>query len=313
MRIFRGFDSLDPGEFENPVATIGVFDGMHLGHRAVIDSTRDLARCFSGESVAVTFTIHPRLVLTGKAPAPITSVAHRLVLMERYGLDKAVVLPFDETVRSMSADDFADRVFREGIGARGLVLGFDSRFGKNRQGDLEFVREWAKDKGIRVRSAPPVLKEGRPISSSAIRAAIAQGQHDLAQSMLGRPVAVYGLVRRGKGRGRKIGFATANLDLFGELCPPSGVYAGWARRQGRWQPALVNIGGRPTFDGENAEVSVEVHIPGIEEDLYGEEIEVQFIRRLRDERRFPGIDELVAQIRKDRDELFRVVEEVHRP
>jgi riboflavin kinase/FMN adenylyltransferase len=313
MKVLRGFDSLDPARFTQPVATIGVFDGMHLGHRAVIDSTRDLARGFEGESVAVTFEIHPRLILTGKTPAPITSVSHRLVLMERYGLDHTVLLPFNDQVRNMSAEEFADRVFLRGLAVKGIVLGFDSRFGKDRQGDLGFVTEWAEEKGIVVRSAPPVLKDGRPISSSVIRDAIARGKHELAQAMLGRPVAVYGRVVPGSGRGRDIGFGTANLDLEGELSPPEGVYAAWARRGGRWMPALVNIGRRPTFDANGGTVTVEVHIPGLSEDLYGEEIEVQFIRRIRGERRFKGAEELVAQIGRDRDELFRLVEEVRRP
>ena len=313
MKVLRGFDSLTPGRFKRPVATIGVFDGMHLGHRAVIDCTRDLAREFDGDAVAVTFDIHPRAVVSGRAPRQITSVPHRLVLLERYGLDHTVLLPFDDTVREMSPDEFADRVFRNGIGVRGLVLGFDSRFGKDRKGDLDFVRAWAQEAEIVVRSAPPVLREGRPISSSVIRDAIARGEHEFAQAILGRPVAVFGRVERGKGRGTGLGFATANLDLMGELCPPIGVYATWARLEGRWWPALTNVGKRPTFEDAEAETTVEVHIPGVDRELYEEELEVQFIRRIRDERKFDGPDELVAQIEKDRDLLHRIVDEVKGP
>ena len=312
MKVHRGFDALSPGAFERPVATIGVFDGMHLGHRAVIDTTRDLARDFGGDAVAITFEIHPWLVTRGQAPRPITSVAHRLVLLERYGVDHTVLLPFTEEVRSISAEDFSRRVFVEGLAVKGIVLGFDSHFGRDRQGDIDFVREWAADRDIVVRSAPPVLRDGRPISSSAIRDAIARGQHDLAQDMLGRPVAVFGKVVPGSGRGADLGFATANVDVSGELTPPLGVYAAWTRLEGRWRPALVNIGRRPTFE-EDGDVTVEVHIPGVAEPLYGRELEVQFVSRIRSEKQFASAEELTAQIGRDRGELDRIVRETGRP
>ncbi len=313
MRVLRGFSALSPGEFRSPAATIGVFDGMHLGHRAVIDATLELAQELGGESVAITFDAHPRIVLTGRAPPPITSVPHRLALLERQGIDTTVLLPFDADTRDIPAGEFCDRVFRDGLGVRGLVLGFDSRFGRGREGDLEFVRAWAKDKDIVVRSAPPVLMDGERVSSSAIREAILRGDHDLAQAMLGRPVAVYGRVVPGDQRGREIGFPTANIDLEGELCPPDGVYAAWARVRGVWLPALVNLGRRPTFTGETGEHRVEVHIPGLSEDLYGEYLEVRFITAIRRERRFPDVEALVAQIRRDREELARIVAEAGRP
>ncbi|MHC4472249.1 MAG: riboflavin kinase, partial [Planctomycetota bacterium] len=256
---------------------------------------------------------HPRLVVKGHAPRIISSVPHRLVLLERAGIDCTALLPFDDAIRDMGAGDFADRVFVQGIGAKGVVLGFDSRFGKDRKGDLEFLRAWAAGKDVVVRSAPPVLREGRPISSSVIRDAIERGEHDFAQSMLGRPVAVFGKVVPGSGRGRDIGFATANLDLEGELCPPRGVYAAWARLMGRWHHALVNIGGRPTFERDEGETIVEVHVPGVGRTLYGEEMEVQFIRRIRDEKRFPDAEALAAQIRMDAEELDRIVAEVRSP
>jgi len=178
---------------------------------------------------------------------------------------------------------------------------------------MVLLGRWAEDKGVVVRSAPPVLADGRPISSSVIRAAIEKGDHDRAQAMLGRPVAVYGTVVPGSGRGTELGFATANLDVRGELCPPIGVYAAWACCMGRWHPALVNIGRRPTFESAEAPILVEVHIPGVEGPLYGLEVEVQFIRRIRDEQRFPDVASLVARLKKDRAELDRIVAEVHAP
>jgi riboflavin kinase/FMN adenylyltransferase len=313
MKVHRGIDALNPELFRAPVATIGVFDGIHLGHRAVFEATRELAREVDGESVVVTFDNHPRGVVSGKVPRMLTSVPHRLVLLRRLGMDHAVLLPFDEELRETPAEVFADRVFAEGIGVRGIVLGFDSRFGKDRAGDEALLKTWSEGKDVRIRSAPPVLVDGRPISSSVIRAAIAEGEYDRAQAMLGRPVAVYGEVVPGSGRGADLGFATANLDVGGELCPPNGVYAAWSCCMGRWHPSLVNIGTRPTFDGEDAPVHVEVHIPGVESELYGLEIEVQFIRFLRDEMKFADADALIAQIRKDREELDRIVADVHAP
>lgn len=313
MKIHRGIDGLSPEQFRNPVATIGVFDGIHQGHRAVFEATRDLAREVDGESVVVTFDNHPRAVVQGRAPRMLTTVPHRLVLLERVGLDHTVVLPFTKELMATPAREFADRVFRDAIGVKGVVLGFDSRFGKGREGDETLLRDWAAGQDIRIRSAPPVLVSGRPISSSVIRAAIADGDHDRAQAMLGRPVAVYGTVVPGSGRGADLGFATANVDVAGELCPPNGVYAAWACCVGRWHPALVNIGTRPTFEDEDAPVLVEVHIPGVEGELYGLEVEVQFIRRLRDERRFPDVDALIAQLTEDRAELDRIVADMHAP
>jgi riboflavin kinase/FMN adenylyltransferase len=301
MRRVHGLDDLAPGLFRKPVAALGVFDGVHLGHRAVIAETVALARDAGGEAVAVTFDIHPRVLVEGRGPGLITSLPHRLLLLERAGAAAAVVLRFDEALRDRSAESFLGDILLARMGIAGLVLGPDSHFGKDRRGNPELARSILEPRGVPVRAVGPVEGSRGPVSSTAIRAAIRAGDLDGAASMLGRPVSVLGTVVRGDGRGRSLGAPTANLDLSHEIRPPRGVYVGRAvLPPGAPRDALVNVGGRPTFHPEGtAEDTVEAWFPGWEGDLYGAELEVEFLARLREERRFAGPGELKAQIRRD--------------
>lgn len=259
-----------------------------------------MAARIGGEVVVLTFHVHPRAVTTGDAPPLVTSLAHRVGLLAREGVDTTIVLRFDEDLREMSAERFIEDVLVGGIGVRGVVVGHDTHFGHHRRGDPEMLRAVLGPRGVPVESTEPVrLRDGTIVSSSAIRAAVARGDLDMAARMLGRSPALFGRVVRGDGRGRRLGFPTANLDLDGELRPGRGVYGAAVAIDGRTWPAAVNIGGRPTFHPEPAADTVEVHVVDWAGDLYDRELEVFLFGKIRDERRFDGPDALRAQIAAD--------------
>jgi riboflavin kinase/FMN adenylyltransferase len=300
VRTIYGTEGLDPERFRNPVVTLGVFDGIHRGHRAVLARTREMAARRNGEVVVLTFDVHPRKVTTGRPPPLITSLEHRLLLLAREGVDVTIVLQFDEALRQTAAEDFVQDVLLGGIGAVGVVLGHDSHFGLNRRGNVALVRRMLEPRDIPVEDTEPVtLTDGTVVSSSAIRAAVAAGDLEDAARLLGRPPALYGIVVRGDRRGRQLGFPTANLDMRHELRPGRGVYGGKTAIDGVTWPAVVNIGGRPTFSPEEDEDTVEVHVLGYDGDLYGRALEVTLFDKLRDEARFDGPDALRDQITRD--------------
>lgn len=305
MRRFFGLGELRPGLLRDPVATVGVFDGVHRGHRQVFYELEVWARASGSEAVAITFDRHPVALLRGIEVPALLSLEHRLLEMERHGVDAAVVLDF-ATVRDLSPEQFLRQVLLERLGCRRLLLGFDSRIGKDRAGDAHNLPPIGAAMGIEVRIASRVFdRAGRKIGSSAIREAIQRGDLEAAENMLGRPVAVYGRVVKGAGRGRALGTATANLDLGGEALPPDGVYLVRVFRGAATAPGLANLGVRPTFGG--GERAFEVHVPGWTEDLYGEVVEVRLLRRLRGETRFESPDALRAQIERDLEALRRAV------
>ncbi len=307
MRRVTGLESLSPALFRRPVATLGVFDGVHLGHRAVLAETAALAREVRGEAVAVTFDVHPRVVVEGEGPGMLTSLEHRLRLLGEGGAAAAVVLRFDAALRERSAESFVEEVLLGRMGIAGLVLGPDSHFGKDRRGNPDLARALLGPRGIPVRSLGRVEGPRGPVSSTAIRRAIREGDLAAAEEMLGRPVTVLGTVVRGDGRGRSLGYPTANLDLSHEIRPPRGVWVGRATLPDgspRW--CLVNVGGRPTFhpEGEVPD-TVEAWIPGFDGDLYGREVILEFHVRIREERRFSGPAALREQIVLDHDRMVQ--------
>jgi len=303
MRRHVGVAALAPTAFRGPVATIGVFDGLHRGHCHVVEHLRAFADRVGGEAVVVTFDTHPMAVIAGAPPRHILSTEHRLVLLERLGVDAVVVLPFDEAMRAVPYDVFTRDVLVAGLGIRGLLFGYNSNFGHRGAGTPETLAPLAAEHGFEVVEAPSIHLAGRPISSSRIRDAIERGDFHEAGLMLGRPHTLFGTVVRGDGRGRTLGFPTANVDLGGEITPPAGVYQVVADVRGQRYAAVANLGYRPTFDGGGGGPPsvplLEVHVPGIDFDFYGEPLEVEFVRKIRDERTFPSKEALLAQIRAD--------------
>jgi len=293
------------------VVSLGMFDGVHLGHQAILAANVARARALGAEPTVVTFRRHPKFLLLGRAPKTLTTLQHRLELFERAGIEHAVVLPFDDALRSLAALDFVRSIALEGLGARSFVLGFDSKFGRDRGGTPESLRA----AGFDVRVAEKVVVQGRPVSSSAIREAVELGDLAGAGAMLGRPVSVFGRVVHGQNLGQGLGFPTANLNLHQGLHPPPGVYACRVHHRGaggarRTYLGVANIGFRPTVAAVPARrPEVEVHLLDFQGDLYGERLELEFVAHLRGERRFGSVDELRAQIGRDvdraRDELRR--------
>jgi riboflavin kinase/FMN adenylyltransferase len=303
LRRYAGPEAATPEAFHTPVVTIGMFDGLHRGHRHVIEHLCALADRAGGDAVVVTFETHPRLVLEGKAPGLLLSTEHRLLLLGRLGVDAVVLLPFDEQMRQTTYEAFVRDLLVKRIGVSTLLLGFDSNFGHGGEGTAATVAPLAAELGFEIVEAPPISLHGEPISSSRIRAAILEGDFATASDMLGRTPALYGVVIRGDGRGRTLGFPTANIDLEGELLPPPGVYQVVTTLRGERRAAVANIGVRPTFLPDGAEGPavpiLEVYVPGVDFEFYGERMEVELVRKIRDERRFPSKEALVAQIKQD--------------
>lgn len=303
MHVSHSFDDAERASPASAVVSVGVFDGVHLGHLEILARNRERARELDACPTVVTFREHPKTLLLGRAPRMLTSLEHKLELFRRAGIEHTLVLDFDAQLRAVPAAEFAIEFLVRRLRAKQLVLGFDSKLGRDRAGTPEFLRAL----GLDVEVVGQVLVGSRAVSSTAIREAVELGDLEGAARMLGRRVAVYGDVVRGNQLGRVLGFPTANLDLHHELRPPVGVYAGFARpidpadrAAGRSFAAVVNIGFRPTVSGDRPEVPhVEAHLLDFQADLYGRQLELEFVARLRDEHRFPDVDELRRQIERD--------------
>jgi len=299
--------------------TIGVFDGIHVGHRQVIEQVKRLAAKLSARSALVTFDPHPAMVLRPDlAPPLLTGLDHKLELLEETGLDTVVVVPFDKARASESAEDFVTSILVGCLGAKAVVVGEDFHFGKGRLGNVQLLAEMGEYCGFEVHGQPLISRPaesmtlsghgsisfadlGDSVSSTAIRRALSVGEVSLAARLLGRPHEVRGRVASGDRRGRTIGFPTANVVLEpGFAMPGDGVYAGWyLAPHGRRWPSAINVGRRPTFYEAAQRSLVEAHLIDFEGDLYGQPARVQFVERLRGEQRFDGLDELKAQLQRD--------------
>ncbi len=306
----------DPLTWSAPGPTaisIGVFDGVHRGHRSVIERLLRRSRRDDLVPTVLTFDPHPLAVVAPeRAPRLLTTVDQRIELLEGLGVEVVGVLPF-ERIRDMEPETFAQGVLAERLDARLVAVGTDFRFGHDRAGDLDTLRKVGERCGYEVVAVELLNENDHPISSTRIRRLITDGKVGEAADILERPYEIRGRVVPGDGRGREIGIATANLEPDPMVAiPRDGVYAAWAAVEGAVHPAVVNIGVRPTFDGGRR--VVEAHLIGFDGDLYGKTVGLRFVSRLRGERRFASIDELVAQIRADtetaREVLSGVVPEI---
>jgi len=307
MDTFRGHTSLSR-RLRNAVVAIGNFDGVHRGHAHIFQQARGLAASLDGESVVLTFDPHPAKVLApAYAPPLITPLSRKLELIAAEGVDVAVVEPFDRAFAARTPDAFVKEVLADGLGARHVVVGYDFTFGAKRSGTVQLLADLGPRHGFGVTVVPPVSVEGIVCSSTKVREFVLEGRVDGAALVLGRAPEVEGEVVRGDGRGRTIGVPTANVRPATELMPKNGVYAGWALRisdKKRWT-AAINVGTNPTFvEGQTARV--EAHLLDCDEDLYGQQLRVGFVARLRDEERFASKDALVAQIHKDIEATRRI-------
>lgn len=283
------------------VATIGNYDGIHRGQRAVIDQVTARAAELELPAVLVTFEPHPRSVLQPERPPRLlTTAAQKRRLLATCGIDCLALLAFDAELAATPAEVFVERFLVGRLGVREVVVGSRFGFGHRGGGDLALLQQMSVDAGFKARGIDELMHEGAPVSSTRIRAAVAAGSVVEASALLGRPFALEGRIVRGDGRGRTIGFPTANLAPDNELLPANGVYATTlaVAGEGEARPGVANVGTRPTVDG-SGRVSVEAHVFDFDGDLYERRAELAFHCRLRDERRFESVEELRQQIDRD--------------
>jgi riboflavin kinase/FMN adenylyltransferase len=297
MRIVRGLPSVPPERRPSAVA-LGVFDGVHLGHRAILGAAVAHGRAADAPALACTFEPNPLEVLQPeRAPLPITTLDERLELIAACGVDGTVVLTFTRELAAVEPEAFVKDVLVERLVARQVVVGFNHRFGRAARGDAALLRELGARMGFTVDVIAPLKVDGAPVSSTAIRAALGRGDLDAAARMLGRPYTLPGTVVAGAGRGRTLGFPTANVAPARPVLVAPGVYACTFEVAGESRRAVVNVGVRPTF-GE-ATLAVEAYLLDFSGDLYGQTVRLVFVSRVREERRFPSVDALRAQIAED--------------
>jgi riboflavin kinase/FMN adenylyltransferase len=318
MQIHHDHDLPLDGSRRSAVS-IGAYDGVHLGHRAVIEDLRSRASAQGLDTVVITFDRHPaEVVRPDSAPRLLTDLDQKLELLDSTGIDHAVVVHFDEARAAEPANEFVREVLADGLRAALVVVGEDFHFGHRRQGNVALLTDEGASLGFDVVGHHLVGLEGQDarddssVSSTAIRRALVEGRLSAANDMLGRPHEMRGPVVTGDRRGRTIGFPTANVAISERmLMPADGIYAGRLSRDGgsTWLPSAIYVGHRPTFYDDAAAVLLEVHVLDLDDDLYGDDVRVRFTHRLRDDRAFDGADALAAQLQIDCDRAREVLAE----
>ena len=299
MKVYRS-SSEATGKLTAPAIAIGNFDGVHQGHVALFEEAISLSQGGGGQAVALTFSPHPaRFFNPDLAPPLINTMEQKLELMAACGLDAIVIEPFDADLAALTPHEFVDRVLVERLGVKHVVVGKNFVFGKKKAGDLETLVGLGRERGFSAHGIECVHVQSIPARSTKVREFLLMGRVIGAAVLMGREYAVEGIVVEGKGRGRTIGIPTANIQMDNEILPRRGVYAGRVGHpDGRGLNAVINIGTNPTFE-QAAVLSFEVHVLDFSEDLYGQRLVVQFTQRLRDERRFASVEELLEAIHED--------------
>jgi riboflavin kinase / FMN adenylyltransferase len=297
MRLFHGTDN---AEIQRPtVLTLGVFDGLHLGHQLIMSTVVERARALGAVPTVITFDPHPRAVLHPEsAPPLLQTFDQKIEAFGVLGIEQTIVVRFTKQFASLSAEQFLRDVVVDRLHAREVYLGKGFAFGNNREGNIELLQRLAGELGFVAGEVPEVRLRGRRVSSSKIRDLLARGQVNLARRMLGRPYGVEARVEHGSERGHQLGFPTANLHPHNRVIPRNGVYVTGTLIEGQWRRSVTNVGLRPTF-GDAVEPSVETFVLNWDGDLYGDVVRVRFLHRLRDERKFSSVEELKRQIAHD--------------
>ena len=297
MRLFHGTDNAD---IHRPtVLTLGVFDGLHLGHQLIMQTVVERARAVGAVPTVITFDPHPRAVLHPEsAPPLLQTFDQKIEAFGVLGIEQTIVIQFTKDFSTLRAADFLSDVVTDRLHAKEVYLGKGFAFGYNREGNIELLQRLGSELGFVAGEVPEVKLRGARVSSSKIRQLLACGQVNLARRMLGRPYGVEGRVERGSERGHKLGFPTANLHPHNRVIPRNGVYVTGTLIEGQWRRSVTNVGLRPTF-GDASEPSVETFVMNWDGNLYGDVVRVRFLFRLRDERKFSGIEQLKTQIARD--------------
>jgi riboflavin kinase/FMN adenylyltransferase len=309
MRVFNDLNDLP--DFQNAVVTIGSFDGVHLGHQQILDRVKRLARQSDGESIVITFHPHPRLVIYPKDHSLqlLTSIDEKVDLMRRYGIDNVVVVPFTVEFSQQSADEYIQKFLVEKFHPRYIVIGYDHRFGLNRQGDINYLKWHGTPCGYEVVEIGKHEVENIAVSSTKIRKSLQEGAVDQAQRLLGHYFFLTGTVIHGNKIGKKLGFPTANLNLNNphKLLPPPGIYAVHAHHQEQRYGGMLYIGDRPTLKAHQNK-TIEVNLFDFDKDIYGDKIRLELIARTRDDEAFENLDQLSAKLAEDRKETQAVID-----
>ncbi len=296
--------------FNCPVVTIGTYDGVHIGHQKIFRKLLEMAGCCSGESIVLTFSSHPRkLISPHEGPKLITTTEEKLKAMEDFGIKYTILLDFSREIAALDARKFFHRFLVEKIGAKEIVIGYDHAFGKNREGNVELLMELSESTGIGVTRVDAEIYDSRPVSSTWLRDEILKGNMETVNSLLGRKYSFTGKVIQGEGRGRKIGFPTANIISYDpeKIIPGDGVYAVFLNLgDGKRKKGMVNIGYNPTFS--QGKRSIEVNIFDFNHDIYGTDISVEFYSRIRSEMKFGSSEELAKQLNADKIRIMKLFE-----
>jgi len=303
MEIFHGIEHAD---IRRPtVLTLGVFDGLHLGHQAIVRTVVERSLLIDATPTLITFDPHPRQVLKPETAPPLLQTFNQKAEgLKSLGIQQVIVLEFNHHLAALSAEEFVESFIVKGLQARGVYLGKGFAFGHQRRGNIELLQQLSRQFGFHAAEVPEVRLKGHRISSTMIRLLLKAGRVNVARRMLGRPYGIEGTVIRGHGIGKQLLYPTANLDLQNRVLPTDGVYVTLALVDGVWRRSVTNIGKRPTFGGE-PESKVETHLIDFDQDLYDQVIRVRVLHRLRGEKKFSGVDELRAQITRDRDRAIR--------
>ena len=307
MRLFHGTDN---AEIARPsVLTLGVFDGLHLGHQLIMHTVVERARAVGAVPTVITFDPHPRAVLHPESAPPLLQTFDQKVeAFGVLGIEQTIVIRFNKKFASIRAEDFLRDAVHERLQAREVYLGRGFAFGHDREGNIELLRKVSERLGFFADEVPEVRLRGQRISSSKIRELLTEGRVNLARRMLGRPYGVEGRVVRGRERGRTLGFPTANLRPQNRVIPRTGVYVTATLIEGVWRRSVTNVGVRPTFEKSETEPSVETFVINWSGDLYGDVVRVRFLHRLRSERKFASVEELKKQIELDQRRAARFFE-----
>lgn len=297
MRLFHGIENAD---ITRPtVITLGVFDGLHLGHQLIMKTVVDRARATGAVPTVITFEPHPRAVLHPEsAPPLLQTLDQKIEAMGVLGIEQTIVIHFDQAFSQIRAEDFLRDVVVDRLQAREVYLGRGFFFGHDREGNIDLLRRVSDTLGFVADEVPEVRLHAKRIGSTRIRELLLEGRVNLARRMLGRPYGVEGPVVRGAARGNQLGFPTANIHPHNRVIPRQGVYVTATLIDGRWRRSVTNIGVRPTF-GDNLGPSVETHVLNWSGDLYGDVVRVRFLHRLRGEKKFASVEELKTKIESD--------------
>lgn len=289
---------------KKPVATIGIFDGVHRGHRFILEHLREKAVSHEGTSVVVTLWPHPRIVLNRDMQGfkLLHTREEKIRELKKSGIDQLVIVPFDKEIASLTACEFTQRYLVDRLGVEILLVGYDNRFGRDRKGDPEGLAKCAKQNRFRIEKMPEFDSEYGRVNSTSIRDAILRGNLEMAENLLGYNYYLTGTIVEGFHIGRKMGFPTANIHPMDpyKLIPMNGVYAIRAELRGEMHDGMLNIGFRPTIDSAAAVKTIEAHLFNVSGDFYDEQITIHFVKRIRNEMKFSGMDELKAQLEKDK-------------